>query len=95
MSSGYAALLCMLWISPRGDRLLKYFAPVGRMALTNYVGQRVICTLVDCTLRIDPNDIDSDALWCSEKRLHHSVYESGDSSPRVKRTQRLGRCRRC
>ncbi|MGI8784402.1 MAG: DUF418 domain-containing protein [Acidobacteriota bacterium] len=32
--------------SPRGDRLLKYFAPVGRMALTNYVGQSVICTLI-------------------------------------------------
>lgn len=46
LSAGYASLLCLLWFSPRGDTLLKYFAPVGRMALTNYVGQSVICTLI-------------------------------------------------
>ncbi|MBA2703551.1 MAG: DUF418 domain-containing protein [Blastocatellia bacterium] len=46
LSAGYASLLCLLWLSPRGDTLLKYFAPVGRMALTNYVGQSVICTLI-------------------------------------------------
>jgi uncharacterized protein len=46
LSAGYASLLCLLWISPRRDRLLEYFAPVGRMALTNYVGQSVICTLI-------------------------------------------------
>lgn len=46
LSAGYACLLCLLWLSPHRDRLLQYFAPVGRMALTNYVGQSVICTLI-------------------------------------------------
>ena len=46
LSAGYASLLCLLWLSPRRDKLLHYFAPVGRMALTNYVGQSVICTLI-------------------------------------------------
>jgi len=46
LSAGYTSLLCLLWMSPRRDRLLQYFAPVGRMALTNYVGQSVICTLI-------------------------------------------------
>lgn len=46
MSAGYASLLCLLWLGPWRDRLLRYFAPVGRMALTNYVGQSVICALI-------------------------------------------------
>ncbi|MGI9067932.1 MAG: DUF418 domain-containing protein [Pyrinomonadaceae bacterium] len=46
LSAGYASLLCLLWLSRHGETLLKYFAPVGRMALTNYVGQSVICTLI-------------------------------------------------
>ena len=46
LSAGYASLLCLLWLGQRRDTLLKYFAPVGRMALTNYVGQSVICTLI-------------------------------------------------
>jgi uncharacterized protein len=46
LSAGYASLLCLLWFGPSRDTLLRYFAPVGRMALTNYVGQSVICTLI-------------------------------------------------
>ena len=46
LSAGYASLLCLLWLSPRWHGLLQGFAPVGRMALTNYVGQSVICTLI-------------------------------------------------
>lgn len=46
LSAGYASLLCLIWISPSGPKLLHHFAPVGRMALTNYVGQCVICTLI-------------------------------------------------
>jgi len=46
LSAGYASLLCLIWIGPSGNKLLRHFAPVGRMALTNYVGQSVICTLI-------------------------------------------------
>jgi len=46
LSVGYASLFCLIWISPSGPKLLHHFAPVGRMALTNYVGQSVICTLI-------------------------------------------------
>ncbi len=46
LSAGYASLLCLIWIGPSGNKLLHHFAPVGRMALTNYVGQSVICTFI-------------------------------------------------
>ncbi len=46
LSAGYASLLCLLWMGPNGSRLLRHFAPVGRMALTNYVGQSLVCTLI-------------------------------------------------
>ncbi|MGH9779071.1 MAG: DUF418 domain-containing protein [Candidatus Acidiferrales bacterium] len=46
LSAGYASLLGLLWVAPRGKQLLHLFAPVGRMALTNYVGQSLICTLI-------------------------------------------------
>ncbi|MDQ3115103.1 MAG: DUF418 domain-containing protein [Verrucomicrobiota bacterium] len=46
LSAGYASLLCLLWLGHRRDWLLRVFAPVGRMALTNYVGQSVICALI-------------------------------------------------
>lgn len=46
LSAGYASLLCLIWLGPSGSKLLHHFAPVGRMALTNYVGQSVICTLI-------------------------------------------------
>ena len=46
LSAGYAAVLCLIWLRADGPRRLRHFAPVGRMALTNYVGQSVICTLI-------------------------------------------------
>ena len=46
LSAGYAAVLCLIWLGPEGPRRLRHFAAVGRMALTNYVGQSVICTLI-------------------------------------------------
>ena len=46
LSLAYAALLCLVWLGPAGPWRLRHFAPVGRMALTNYIGQSVICTLI-------------------------------------------------
>lgn len=46
LSAAYASLICLLWLSPRWRRSLQVFAPVGRTALSNYVGQSVICTLI-------------------------------------------------
>lgn len=46
LSAGYACLLAWLWLRTRTTFLLDTFAPVGRMALTNYVGQSVICMLI-------------------------------------------------
>ena len=46
LSLAYAALLCLIWLGADGPRRLRHFAPVGRMALTNYIGQSVICTLI-------------------------------------------------
>lgn len=46
LSAGYVAVCCLMWLDPRGRVRLRRFAPVGRMALTNYVGQSVICALI-------------------------------------------------
>lgn len=46
LSAGYASVLCLLWLGPVGRRRLQYFAPIGRMALTNYIGQSVICVFI-------------------------------------------------
>jgi uncharacterized protein len=46
LSGGYVAVCCLIWLNSRGRPCLRHFAPVGRMALTNYVGQSVICTLI-------------------------------------------------
>jgi uncharacterized protein len=46
LSCGYVALCCLIWLHSGGRHRLRHFAPVGRMALTNYVGQSVICTLI-------------------------------------------------
>ena len=46
LSLAYTALLCLIWLGPEGPRRLRHFAPVGRMALTNYIGQSVLCTLI-------------------------------------------------
>jgi uncharacterized protein len=46
LSAGYTCVVALLWIDTKKRKLLKHFAPVGRMALTNYVGQSVICALI-------------------------------------------------
>ena len=46
LSAAYACFVCLLWLNQRWHRRVQIFAPVGRMALTNYVGQSVICTLI-------------------------------------------------
>ena len=45
LSTAYACVVALLWTGTHAG-LLKHFAPVGRMALSNYVGQSVICTLI-------------------------------------------------
>ena len=43
---GYAAALILLWQTPRGARLPAPLAATGRMALTTYLTQSVVCTLL-------------------------------------------------
>jgi uncharacterized protein len=42
----YASLLLLLWQRPVGQRLLRPLAATGRMALTTYLTQSVVCTLL-------------------------------------------------
>lgn len=42
----FIALVATLWQRGAGRRLLAFLAPVGRMALTNYLLQTVICVLI-------------------------------------------------
>lgn len=44
MSLAYVALIVLAWAS--GARVLGVFAPVGRMALTHYLGQSLLCSLL-------------------------------------------------
>lgn len=44
LSAAYVATLCLLWLRPGGRRLLQPLAPVGRMALTNYLMHSVVFT---------------------------------------------------
>ena len=46
LALGYAAGIALLMRSPSAPRALMAFAPVGRMALTNYLLQSVICMFV-------------------------------------------------
>jgi uncharacterized protein len=46
LSAGYVCLLAWLWTARPGRLLVRTFAPVGRMALTNYIGQSAICVLI-------------------------------------------------
>lgn len=46
LALGYAAGIALLMRSPSSSRVLLVFAPVGRMALTNYLLQSVICVFV-------------------------------------------------
>ena len=46
LSAGYVCVLACLWTGAASGWLRRIFAPVGRMALTNYVGQSAISMLV-------------------------------------------------
>lgn len=45
LSAGYASVLALIWMR-NGRALTDIFGPVGRMALTNYVAQSLICALI-------------------------------------------------
>ena len=42
----YACVLLLIWQRPRGERLLQPLAAAGRMALTTYLTQSIVCTLL-------------------------------------------------
>ncbi len=46
LALGYAAGVALLMRAPSASRMLLVFAPVGRMALTNYLAQSVACMFV-------------------------------------------------
>ena len=46
LAMGYAATFALLWRGARWNRVLRVFAPAGRMALTNYLSQTVLATLI-------------------------------------------------
>jgi uncharacterized protein len=46
LSAGYACALASMWMGRHGGLLVEVFGPVGRMALTNYVSQSVVCALI-------------------------------------------------
>ena len=46
LSLGYAATVVLLWQDPVWQRRLQPFSYVGRMALTNYLTQSIVCTTI-------------------------------------------------
>ena len=46
MALGYAASFALLWRRRSWERVLRVFSPAGKMALTNYLSQTVIATLI-------------------------------------------------
>jgi len=42
LSLAYTTTICLLWLKPEFQKRLKVLAPVGRMALTNYIMQTLI-----------------------------------------------------
>ncbi|MCD9029212.1 DUF418 domain-containing protein [Luteimonas sp. BDR2-5] len=46
LSLAYVALLVLAWSSATGARVLGVVAPAGRMALTHYLGQSLVCSLL-------------------------------------------------
>jgi uncharacterized protein len=46
LSLFYAAGICLLYGNSSNHKLLRVFSPVGRMALTNYLMQSVICCFI-------------------------------------------------
>lgn len=46
MSLGYAGVIGLIYQRDRGQTLLKPLASAGQMALTNYIGQSIICVFI-------------------------------------------------
>jgi uncharacterized protein len=46
LSLAYTSIVCLHWIKKKDNSALKYLAPVGRMALTNYIMQTVIAIII-------------------------------------------------
>jgi len=46
MSLAYVAALCLTWIKTKGNSKWRILAPVGRMALTNYLMQTILGILI-------------------------------------------------
>lgn len=46
LTAGYFAVICLLSLTAGGRRGLAPFAATGRMALTNYIGQSLLCGLI-------------------------------------------------
>jgi len=45
-SIAYACWFALLFIRPRWHAVLRHLAPVGRMCLTNYLTQTIVCVIV-------------------------------------------------
>ena len=46
LSLAYVASICLFWVRTKGDNNWKVLAPVGRMALTNYLMQTILCIII-------------------------------------------------
>ena len=46
LSLAYASVICLRWIKKKGNSKLKVLAPMGRMALTNYLMQTILGIII-------------------------------------------------
>jgi uncharacterized protein len=46
LALGYVSALCLLYLRPAWSARLRILAPVGQMALSNYLLQSIVCTLI-------------------------------------------------
>jgi uncharacterized protein len=46
LSLAYTSTICLFWIRTNGNNRLRLLAPVGRMALTNYLMQTITCITI-------------------------------------------------
>ncbi len=43
LALAYVSVICLIWIKAKEKTVLRHLAPAGRMALTNYLSQTMIC----------------------------------------------------
>jgi uncharacterized protein len=46
LSIAYASSICLFWVKTNGKNLINKLAPVGRMALTNYLMHSIVCIFI-------------------------------------------------